>query len=115
MKKIHTDYYPPSPGLKSDMYPYDSIEKFKTDVDNLYSAACRLKLIPDYTASEIESDLFDHFNSPKLIEKIKEINPYLEEGEVPDALDELYPSLPEDRKEEFLYIMRGLIQDKLGK
>lgn len=107
-----SDYYPPVPGLKREMYPYDSVEKFKEDVDHLYSAACRLKLLSDESASDIETALFDHFRTPELIEKIG-----LDEGDpfAPDAFDVLYPALPDEKKEEFLYIMRGLIQDKLGK
>ena len=114
MKKIHTDYYPPSPELKSDMYPYESVEKLKSDVYNLYGAALRLKLISDDRRQDIESDLFEHFDSGDVREKIDEINPDLD-GMVPSPWGELYRAIPEDKKEEFLYIMRGLIQEKLGK
>ena len=111
MKSKPTDYYPPSPALKRQMYPYDSVEKFKDDVDHLYSAACRLKLLSDERASEIETALFEHFRTPELIEKLG-----IDEADsfAPDALDCLYPALPDDRKEEFLFIMRGIVQEMLG-
>ena len=106
------NYYPPSPGLKREMYPYDSVEKFKEDVDRLYSAACRLKIIPDFVAGEIDQEIYDHFRTNQVVKKIKVINPYYE-NEVPDPLEHLYPALPEEKKEEFLYLLRGLIHEKL--
>jgi hypothetical protein len=93
------------------MYPYDSVDELKVDVDRLYSTACRLKLLSDEKSSDIETDLFNHFRSDELIEKLglDEDDPF-----PPDALDALYPALPDNRKEEFLFIMRGLIQEKLS-
>jgi ribosome assembly protein YihI (activator of Der GTPase) len=111
MKSKLTDYYPPSPGLKREMYPYGSVDKLKEDIDHLYSAACRLKLLSDEKSSDIETELFDHFRCAELMEKLglDEDDPF-----APDALDSLYPALADDRKEEFLFIMRGLIQEKLS-
>jgi len=113
MKKKTTDYYPPSPGLKREMYPYESIDKLKSDVYNLYGSALRLQLISDDKRQDIESDLFEHFDSDNVREKIDEINPDLD-GMVPSPWGELYQAIPDDKKEEFLYIMRGLIKEKLG-
>jgi len=110
-----SDYYPPSEKLKRQMYPYEAVEALKIDVKCLYSTACRLNLLQDSMCAQIEEQVYLHFKSPQLIARIKELNPYFEKDEVPDLFDLLFRSLPDERIEEFLYILRGLIQEKLSK
>ena len=107
--KSKNSFYPPSHDLKSEIYPYDNINAFKNDVESLYKSACRLKLIPDYLASEIESKLDSYFGSTSVYKRIKLADQHFEEDSIPDSLNQLYPALQDDDKEEFIYTLRGLI------
>jgi hypothetical protein len=107
-------FYPPSSKLKNEIYPYSDTSEFKSDIEKLYNSACRLKLIPDYLASEIESKMDAYFGNETVYAKIKETDDSFEEEFTPDSLNQIYPALPEDKKEEFLYTLRGLILEKLS-
>jgi hypothetical protein len=108
--------YYPNPHLKKDMFPYTSVQELYEEVSNLYNAACRLKVLPDWKAQEVEVEVYEFFKNDELDKKMREEN-YIGDDDdtfVPDSLQNVYPALPDTDKEAFLYTLRGVIQEKLG-
>lgn len=107
----NTPYYP-NTRLKQAMRPQD-VDELYSEVKKLYESVCHLQLLPDWKASEVETEVYHFFQTDELDSKIREEG-HLEEGEVPDSLDVLYPALPESEREPFLFTLRGVIQTKLS-
>jgi hypothetical protein len=107
-------YYPPSDRLKRQLYPYDSIESFKTDIESLFNSACRLNLIQDEMVYELEEKIYHHFMSEELIARVNKLDSHFDPDQAPDLFNILFPSLTDNQKQEFLYIMRGAIQEILS-
>ena len=107
--------YYPNAHLAKDMFPYDSVEAFHQEVTNLYTALCNLKLLSDWQVGEIENEVYQYFYTEQLDEEIRARN-YIEDDDgdfTPDTLRDVYPALPEDDREAFLFTLRGVIQSKL--